>query len=483
MIDETSFFYRFGPSASLRKFAKTFLNFVFHPFSFSKSRAAPGAFPRSRLSAISSKNLEKIKVTVWGINYAPEPTGIAPFNAALCAYLHEQRHEVQMVCGFPYYPLWKKQAQDRRQLYRTDLIDGVKVHRCWQYVPARTSVLKRVLHEASFVAASFCKMLFLARPDVYVVISPPLFLGAAAWIISRIKRAPYIFHVQDLQPDAAVGLGMLKPSPLTRALYGLENLAYEKATRVSSISAGILKAFAAKNVPSSKHVFFPNGVALPDDEPLPPAGNFRQRSGFAPDDFLAIYSGNLGVKQGLDVLAKAAPLLRDARVRIIICGHGAQRDHLMELIAEAKTPQICLLPLQDDAAYREMLRDADVCLITQQKGSGQAFLPSKLLNALALAKAVLTVADEESALSAAVQEGQFGVNVLPGDPAQLAQVLDQLCLEPERLKALGRAGREFVKQFELHHVLGNFVEVLQEVKMENLGRRKPVTVPETATFS
>ena len=81
-----------------------------------------------------------VRVIVWGINYAPEVTGIAPFNAALCEYLSLQGHQVEMVTAFAYYPEWKTRPSDRGRLFRTDVLNGVSIHRCWLYVPGKVSV-------------------------------------------------------------------------------------------------------------------------------------------------------------------------------------------------------------------------------------------------------------------------------------------------------------------------------------------------------
>ncbi|MDP9003857.1 MAG: glycosyltransferase, partial [Verrucomicrobiota bacterium] len=247
-----------------------------------------------------------MRVIVWGINYAPEFTGIAPHSVALCEFLHVRGDDVSMVTGFPYYPSWEKPPGDRGHLYRTERINGVPVYRCWQFVPKRVSALKRIFHEASFIFTSTARALSLRRPDVYVLVSPPLLLGVAGWLVGKIKGAPFLFHVQDMQPDAAVGLGMLKASWFTRALYWLEAFAYRHAARVSGITHGMLQSFRGKGVPESKLVYFPNAIALKDGGPAPARGEFRSRHGFEPEEFLAIYAGNLGVKQGLDVLLETA---------------------------------------------------------------------------------------------------------------------------------------------------------------------------------
>lgn len=402
-----------------------------------------------------------MRVIVWGINYAPEFTGIAPHNVALCEFLHARGDDVSMVTTFCYYPAWEKLSEDRGTLFRTDRINGVPVHRCWHFVPKRVSALKRIFHEASFVFTSTLRALSLPRADVYVVVSPPLLLGVAGWLVGKIKRAPFVFHVQDMQPDAALGLGMLKASWFTRALYRLESFAYRHASRVSGITRGMLENFRGKGVPESKLVYFPNAVALENGGPPRRRGEFRQQHGFAPEEFLAVYSGNLGAKQGLDVLLETAPLLRDPGIRILICGDGTQREALAQRARELKLPNVSLLPFQEN--YRALLVDADVCFITQQAGAGNSFFPSKLLGLLAESKPVITVVPPECELALSLADGKFGVNVPPGHPRELADLLDSLPHDPARLAAYGAAGRRYVEQFEKSRVLENFLGELAGV--------------------
>jgi colanic acid biosynthesis glycosyl transferase WcaI len=404
-----------------------------------------------------------MRVVVWGINYAPEFTGIAPHSVALCEFLSGQGHDVEMVTSFPYYPTWQKRPEDRGRLYRTDLVNGVRVHRCWHFVPARVSALKRILHEGSFVFTSTLRMLTLPRPGVYVVVSPPLVLGVAAWFVSKLKRAPFVFHVQDMQPDAAVGLGMLKPNWFTRTLYALEAFAYRHAARVSGITRGMLRAFQSKGVPETKLVYFPNAIELKNDAAPPQRGEFRKKHGFGGNEFLAVYAGNLGVKQGLEVLLETAPFLRDPRIRLLICGDGAQREALATRAREMQLPNFSMLPLQAGGDYRALLVDADLCFITQQAGAGNSFFPSKLLGLLAESKPVVTVAAPECELALSLQEGGFGVNIAPGQPRELAALLDSLANDPARLAAFGIAGRHYVEQFEKGKVMRDFAGELESL--------------------
>jgi colanic acid biosynthesis glycosyl transferase WcaI len=343
-------------------------------------------------------------------------------------------------------------------------MNRVPVHRSWHFVPARVSPWKRILHEATFVLTSAARILLRKRADVYVVVSPPLLLGLAGWFVAGIKHAPFIFHVQDLQPDAAVGLGMLKTGPFTRALYWLEAFAYRHATRVSGISEEILDAFRRKGVPERKLILFPNTVVLPATGDIPERGAFRRKHGYAAHELLAIYAGNLGIKQGLHLLLDAAELLRDRNdIRLVIAGDGAARETLEQDVRARGLTTVAMLPLQFGRDYKELLVDADVSLITQQSGSGNAFFPSKLLITLAFASPVLTVADQGSALARVVEEGQFGKNIIPDNPQLLADTLRDLAQNRQQLRDWGATGRRYVERFEQRSVMEKFVEELKAI--------------------
>lgn len=438
-----------------------------------------------------------MRILLWGINYAPEAVGIGPFNRELCEYLVERGHAVSAVTSFPYYPRWRKEAADRGRWFRTESAGGVRVFRCGCYVPAAATALRRILHELSFGLVSTLRILVLPRADVYVVVSPPLALGFFAWLVTKVKRSRFVFHVQDLQPDAAVGLGMLRPGALVRLLYGLERLAYAKAAAVSGISEGMIAAFRRKGVSPAKRVLLPNWLRLAPGAPAAGAGESRadaRRSlGVEDDDLLAVYAGNLGRKQSLEILIEAAFLLRvnrakavpagnaettrrrpalpslrppreniGARIRLIIAGDGAARADLEQSLRDHPGVNVQLLPLLSDSRYADLLRSADVALITQVAGTGQFFFPSKLLSVLAAGLPVVAVADADSELARAIQAGGFGCAIRPGDACGLAALLGRLLASRAQLEAWA-AHTPWVRQFSRESILPRFEQLLLAV--------------------
>jgi colanic acid biosynthesis glycosyl transferase WcaI len=396
----------------------------------------------------------------WGINYAPEKIGIALYNTLLCEGLKSFGHDVEIVTSFAYYPQWRIQPEDKGHWFRTDLRNGIPVHRCWQYVPRRPSALKRMAHELSFVATSLTRVLVLPRPDLYIVVSPPLLLGLAAFVASILKRAPFVFHVQDMQPDAASTLGMVRSGPLLRLLYFLEATAYRSAAGVSAITPGMVRAIERKGVPASKLALLPNAVELSESPPAPQRGRFRERMGFSTNQILMVYSGNLGVKQGVEILLEAARHVRDPRLHTIICGDGARREVLENRARELGIRNVTFLPLQPERKYQEMLVDADIYLVTQLPGSGSLFFPSKLLTGLAMSKAMLIVADAGSEVTQAARKGKFAIVVNPSEPKDVAAAQEYLAQNPQQREFLGQNGRHYVQQFDLKLVLPAFEQVL-----------------------
>jgi colanic acid biosynthesis glycosyl transferase WcaI len=403
-----------------------------------------------------------------GHQLEPEPTGIGPFNTDMCAYLAGRGHAVTMLSTFPYYPWWKKRAEDAGKLHERTVTRGVTLHRCWHYVPAKPSTVTRLFHELSFVATSTWRALWTPRPDVFVVVSPSLFLGLGAFVASRLKRRPFVFHVQDLQPDAALGLGMLKPGLSVKLLYALERWSYARAVLVSGISEGMIAAYRRKGVPEEKIYLFPNWI--PDEASEGDASaevtatSFRREYGITPETPLIAYSGNVGMKQGLEVVIEAA---RGGGAHWAICGEGAAKPALEAAIAAVPNCRARLYPLQPDGRYRALLHEADVSLIAQQKGTGQFFFPSKLLSILQYGRPVLAVADEASELARATREGGFGLVVDPGDAAGLSAAAEEIVsASADRKAEWARRGRDWVEQFRRSRVLGEFEARLRAVTGE-----------------
>ncbi|MCL4410141.1 MAG: hypothetical protein M1356_07515 [Gammaproteobacteria bacterium] len=143
-------------------------------------------------------------ILILGLNYRPESTSIGPYTADLAEFLIDQGHQVRVITGFPMAPQWRIWDGYRDRLCQREVINGVPVQRTFLYVPAHPKkALNRILFDISFAVSSLLGGLFSGPSDVVVAISPPLQLGLTGWLLAKLKRARFIFHILDLVPDAA----------------------------------------------------------------------------------------------------------------------------------------------------------------------------------------------------------------------------------------------------------------------------------------
>lgn len=414
-----------------------------------------------------------MRILVTSINFQPDHSGIALYATDLPLFLAEQGHDVTMVTGFSYYPGWRKRDGDRGRLFRTERWRGVRVLRGYLYVPGVVTTTKRVLHELSFALFALLNFLRAGRHDAIVVLSPPLLLGLIGVLFSRMWRAPLVLNVQDLQPDAALSLGMVRPSALTRMLVRLEAFIYRHSARVTTISHGMRQRLLDKGVPASRVVLCHNWIDVASARRRPAPGRFRARHPRTSGKLVVAYAGNLGAKQGLDVLVDLAVRMRaDSRVHFLLVGEGVERERLVARAREERLDNLTVLPFLAAESYRELLVDIDVAFIAQRAGTGNVFFPSKLLGIMAMGKPVLVSADPGSELFAVVRAAGCGLVAESGDVPALAAHVRALLDDASLGERLGAEALRSVEAYDRRVILSGFTAML--VPLRSRGKASPL---------
>jgi colanic acid biosynthesis glycosyl transferase WcaI len=386
-----------------------------------------------------------MRIAIVGINYAPELTGIGVYTAGLAEFLASRGISVDVYTGFPYYPMWAKAPEHRGTWSARERINGVSVRRHYLYVPGRPSAVKRMLHELSFVASASLGYLLGPRADCTIVVSPPLFLGVPILLMARLKGSQTVFHVQDLQPDAAIDFGLLKPGALTRLFFWVERVTYRLADRVASISSGMLRAITDKGVSPRKTLMIRNWAN--DERVAPRPRNTRYREQWGLDrKFVVLYAGNLGVKQGLPTLLECARLLRhDPEIVFLVVGDGGQKAELVAMARRLGLDSVRFEPLQPAENLGELLATADVAVAPQKAGAKDIVLPSKVANILAAARPLIAAAARHMELGRMLREADCGIVVPPENAEQMARAIVKMKCDPAAAARFGANGRAYME--------------------------------------
>jgi len=406
-----------------------------------------------------------MKVLIYGINYHPEVTGIGKYTGEMATWLAARGHDVRVVTAPPYYPQWQVADGYAATRYRLEQRDGVAVYRCPLWVPGRVSGLKRLVHLASFAASSLPAMIRQAfwRPDVVWMAAPALFCAPGALLAAKLGGAKSWLHVQDYEVDAAFELGLLKQPATRRFALAVERGLLRAFDRVSSISGRMLALACQKGVAASQVVSFPNWVVLPAASLAAEAAAYRQALGIAPDTVVALYSGNMGAKQGLETLAESARQFAaqgSRQLLFVFCGQGTGRAALEQ--ACHGLPNVRFLDLQPVEKLPAFLQMADLHLLPQKAGAADLVMPSKLTGMLASGRPVVACAAPGTEL-ADVVAGK-GVVIAPESVPDMVAAISQLAADSPLRQQYGQAGRRYAEQFlDQDAIMAAFEKQLQQL--------------------
>ncbi len=392
--------------------------------------------------------------------YPPEMGAAQSRLSDLALHLRRRGHDVVVLTALPNYPHGRVLEGYGGLLQRERRAGGLVI-RTWIWPSASRRALPRTLSYLSFtvssaVAGAFC----LPRLDVLITESPPLTLGAAGWLIAKLKRARFVFNVSDLWPDSAMALGMLPSSGrVAKLAYQLEAFCYRHAWRVSGQSEGILDS-VTQRFPGVRTIRFFGGADTARFDPALRSTNVRSAI-LGDESVIAVYAGLHGLAQGLDQVLDAAELLRDVRdLAIVLIGDGPVKSALRRSARQRGLSNVRFVEAIDPQDVPAILASADIALVPLGLRLPGA-VPSKLYEAMASGLPVVLVADGEPADVLAASGGGIAVN--PGDAEGLATALGQLAGSRELRESCGAAGRRTaVEQHDRRRICDRFIDELEE---------------------
>lgn len=413
------------------------------------------------------------RITIIGLNYAPERSGNAPYTTSLAKKLTAAGHTVKVIAGFPHYPEWRRhQGYDGWK--KSESLDGVSILRLRHYIPRRPTGLRRILMELTFGARSVAAR--WDKPDVILLVSPALLSTGLAATRARLslKRTPCIIWVQDLYSRGVVETSMAA-GPLARLAVRLESAILGSADCVVAIHERFRSYITGTlNIPARDVRVIRNWTHLP---PAPAAGQseLRERLGWETQEIIVLHAGNMGRKQGLENVIAAARAAEEtnSRVRFVLMGDGNQRTSL-ELAAKGLR-NISFIDSLPDAEFQTALTAADVLLVNELPGVKEMSVPSKLTSYFNAGVPVLAATDSGSVTAGEVASANAGIRVDADDPKALLAASEALGTDKIFSGELGKNGLKF-RQVALSEAaaIAKYDDLIQS--FSPAGRLKPVHI-------
>ncbi len=400
------------------------------------------------------------KLLLISYNFAPEPTGIGKYNGEMINWLVKQGYDCTVITSYPYYPYWKVQEPyyKKRFLYSTekstDAQSGGKltIHRCPMYVPQNPTGLRRMMLEASFFIAALFRMLLMlpvVKFNFVLSVAPSFHIGLLGILYKKLRGARLLYHVQDMQIEAARDLKMVKSETLVNALFKLEKHIFSQSDVVSSISEEMVRKI--ENKAEKQTVLFPNWTDINSFFPISNRSSLKTEFGFIPSDKVILYAGAIGEKQGLESIIYAADTFKHYRnVKFVICGSGPYKEKLEELSSSLCLTNVYFFPLQPLDTFNRFLNMADVHLVIQKANASDLVMPSKLTSIFAVGGLALITANKGSGLHNLIKKYNIGYTVDAEDQQALNAGIERILS-----RDLGQVNRNARQYAEQHLAIDN----------------------------
>ncbi|MCB9708686.1 MAG: glycosyltransferase family 4 protein [Myxococcales bacterium] len=376
-------------------------------------------------------------VLVLHQHYVPETAATAQLLGDLCEDLAANGLEVTVITAQPSY---RNPIQVER-LPAREVRAGVRIHRVRTYIPQRRTIPRRLFHYGSYFASGLIESLRGDMPDVALILStPPLLLGLTASVLKALKGVPFVYSVQDLYPDIAQHLGILRSTLFYRFIDHVASKLYRNANQIVTLSNTMRQSLLDKGVEAERCTVIPNWADTDAIRPLPRNNGFAKTLGLD-NRFVVMYAGNVGLTQGLDVLVEAAHIVRDLPITFAIIGDGNGLQSLKHAVNDRGLCSFVFFPPQPRTRLGELLASSDAGFVSMQKGIAHDLVPSKLYGIMAASRPVIASVEADSEVARVIRKHGCGLVAPAQNPHRLAEALKTAYGDSGLLMRQGCEGR------------------------------------------
>lgn len=383
----------------------------------------------------------------------------------------DQNHDITVLAGMVHYATGVKRDRYKGKFIVQDPYGtNVEVLRCHVSEAYNVNFLGRLWAYFSFVFSSIWAGLFKTRGkyDVILVTSPPLFVGITAYLLSRLKRIPFVFEVRDLWPESAIDTGVLQNKTIIRMAYWFEGFMYRKAKLVNVLTPAFRdKLIEEKGVPPEKVVFIPNAADFSISDAILNSSfdrdAFRREHGLDGRTVIT-YVGAHGVANHLIQVIETAELLQDTNVLFMLIGGGMQKEMLRE---ETRRRGLTNVKFVDSVpkteVFKYILASDFGTSVLKKVDTFKTIYSNKTFDYMACKRPIFMVIDGVS--RKLVEDAECGVYVEPENPEDFADKIRAYLLEPHvALTTQGESGYAFAKrEFDRDVLAERYVKHLGDV--------------------
>jgi len=398
-------------------------------------------------------------------NFPPEVNAPASRTFEHCREWVRAGRRVTVVTCAPNFPGGKVYEGYRNRLWQTEMMDGIRVVRVWSYITANEGFLKRILDYVSFMVAAVVASPFIRGVDVVVGTSPHFFTVCGAYLVSRLKRIPFVFELRDIWPESIKAVGAMGDSPVIRFLEKVEMFLYGRAARIVSVTESFKRVLIRRGVDGGKIEVVTNGVDLAGFAPREKDHELTARFGLS-GKFVAGYVGTHGMAHALETILEAAGRMGQRvggdTYRFILLGNGARKQELVEAAGRMGLTNVIFIdsvPKSEVARYWSLL---DASIIHLKKTElFTTVIPSKLFECMGMGIPVLHGVAGESA--GIVEREGVGLVFEPENAGELCEKLEVLRQDKALYQKCHENCLVAARRYDRSALAGRMLKILEDI--------------------
>ncbi|CAN5684621.1 glycosyltransferase family 4 protein [soil metagenome] len=420
-----------------------------------------------RMSAFDpSPQRNKTRILFFTHYFPPEGNAPASRVYEMCKRWARAGYDVTVVTCAPNHPLGVLYRGYRNRLVQRRMVDGIRVIRVWTYLAANKGKRRRALNFLSYMAsATVAGALVCRRPHVLIATSPQFFCGWAGVLVSFVRRIPLILEIRDIWPESAHAVGAMAKSSVLRWLEWLELRMYRCAYRIVTVGEGYKEQLIRRGVDAAKIDIVTNGVDRDLFNARTSGDSIRQRYRLG-KRFVVAYVGTIGMASGLDVVLRAARILRAKGrddIALLMVGEGSNRAQLQRSARAESLKNVIFTGRLDKSLMPEALAAANACLVHLRKQAlFESVLPSKIFEAAGMKKPIILGVKGHAA--ALIKRAGAGLCVEPENENQIVAAIEQLAADPELCQRFGESGCAYIRaHFDRDKLSGDYLRIMNDV--------------------
>ena len=359
-------------------------------------------------------------------------------------------HDVTVLAGMIHYNGNEKLPEYKGKYFVKKQQGNVNVLRSHVSESYNSGFAGRLWGYFSFMFSSFWGGTFKVKGkfDVVIVTSPPLFVGVSGYLISKFKRAPFVFEIRDLWPESAIDTGVLTNKAIIKFAYAIEKFIYKKAKLINVLTPAFYETLnTKKNVSKEKLLMIPNAADFSLSEKLLnefDTNEFRKKLGID-DRFVITYVGAHGVANHLQQILEAGKKLEDTNVLFLLIGQGMQKEKLIKLANEMDVKNVKFIdPVPKIEVFKYILASDMGTSVLKNVETFKTVYSNKTFDYMSCKKPILMAIDGVS--RALVEDAKAGSFVIPEDPESFNQIIREYLKNPSRLKEEGENGYIYARK-------------------------------------